>query len=157
VQAYLVEVFGFSASDVRVLDADGNLEVACATADIGTGSYTVMAQVAGETLGVALDKISVKLGDSDLPAAPVEGGSWGAASTGAAVQLACTTLADELYKAAAKVEGKPLAGARRDEVAFQDGCLVVRANPSLGALVASSAATCGVSTSFPRKREPILS
>jgi xanthine dehydrogenase YagR molybdenum-binding subunit len=113
------------------LDAQGRLEVACATADIGTGSYTVMAQVAGETLGIPLDRISVKLGDSDLPAAPVEGGSWGAASTGAAVQLACKALGDELYKAAKKIEGNPIGKAARDEVVFRDEYLVVTANPEL--------------------------
>ena len=111
------------------LTIEGELEVSCATADIGTGTYTVMAQVAGEALGITLDRIKVKLGDSDLPAAPVEGGSWGAASTGAAVQLACQSIADELYKAAQKMEGSPLAGTKREEVVFADGDLVVAAEP----------------------------
>ena len=108
---------------------DGKLVVASATADIGTGTYTVMTQVAGDVLGLPLADITATLGDSDLPAAPVEGGSWGAASTGAAVELACTSLADELYKQAGKVEGKPLGGAKRDEIAFVDGDIVVRADP----------------------------
>jgi xanthine dehydrogenase YagR molybdenum-binding subunit len=112
------------------LDANGNLEVACATADIGTGTYTVMAQVAGDTLGLPLERISVRLGDSDLPAAPVEGGSWAAASTGAAVQLACASIGDELYQAAGKLDAKPLGDAAREQVAFRDGHLVVAANPS---------------------------
>jgi xanthine dehydrogenase YagR molybdenum-binding subunit len=112
------------------LDADGNLEVGCATADIGTGTYTVMAQVAGAALGVPLDRISVRLGDSELPAAPVEGGSWAAASTGAAVQLACAALADELYQAAARMDASPLGSAARDEVALRDGHMVVAANPA---------------------------
>lgn len=113
------------------LDADGQLEVSCATADIGTGSYTVMAQLAGETLGIALDKISVKLGDSDLPSAPVEGGSWGAASTGAAVQLACQALGDQLYEAAHKLPDSPLAHCKREQVSFDDGDLVATASPEL--------------------------
>ncbi|MES2740054.1 MAG: xanthine dehydrogenase family protein molybdopterin-binding subunit [Pseudomonadota bacterium] len=111
------------------LTRDGKLEVASATADIGTGSYTVMTQVAGDVLGLPLADIAAKLGDSELPAAPVEGGSWGAASTGAAVELACTSLADALFKAAGKVEGKPLDGAKRDEIDFIDGFIVVRADP----------------------------
>lgn len=111
------------------LTVEGELEVSCATADIGTGSYTVMAQVAGETLGIALDRIKVKLGDSDLPQAPVEGGSWGAASTGAAVQLACQTLAGELFDAAKKIEGGPLGDAKREDVVFSDGDLVLKSNP----------------------------
>jgi xanthine dehydrogenase YagR molybdenum-binding subunit len=111
------------------INADGSLEVSCATADIGTGSYTVMAQVASETLGLATQRIAVKLGDSDLPAAPPEGGSWGAASTGAAVQLACEALADQLFKAARAIKDGPLHDASREEVAFRDGHLVLRTNP----------------------------
>ena len=63
-----------------VLTANGHAEVACATSDIGTGTYTIMAQVAADMLGLPLDNISVKLGDSSLPQSPVEGGSWIAAS-----------------------------------------------------------------------------
>ena len=63
-----------------VLTANGHAEVACATSDIGTGTYTIMAQVAADMLGLPLDNISIKLGDSTLPQSPVEGGSWIAAS-----------------------------------------------------------------------------
>ena len=63
-----------------VLTANGHAEVACATSDIGTGTYTIMAQVAADMLGLPLENISVKLGDSTLPQSPVEGGSWIAAS-----------------------------------------------------------------------------
>ncbi len=128
------------------LDWQGRLEVASATADIGTGTYTIMAQVAGETLGVALADIDVKLGDSDLPDAPVEGGSWGAASTGAAVQLACTSLGDLLFKAAAEMPGKPLGDVKRDDVAFADGSLVVTQDTArrvrLADIVKSTGKTC---------------
>jgi xanthine dehydrogenase YagR molybdenum-binding subunit len=105
------------------LTADGNLEVACATSDIGTGTYTVMALVAADTLGIAPERITARLGDSDLPTAPVEGGSWGAASTGAAVQLACQTIAKKLYKAAGKMDGKPLGDAAFEDVEFLDGTI----------------------------------
>ena len=63
-----------------VLTANGHAEVACATSDIGTGTYTIMAQVAADMLGLPLDNISIKLGDSSLPQSPVEGGSWIATS-----------------------------------------------------------------------------
>ena len=66
-----------------VLTANGHAEVSCAASDIGTGTYTIMAQVAADTLGLPIDNITVKLGDSTLPQAPVEGGSWMAASVGA--------------------------------------------------------------------------
>ena len=108
-------------------DDKGVLEIASATADIGTGTYTVMAQVAGGVLGLPLERMRVKLGDSDLPAAPVEGGSWGAASTGAAVQLACEALARQFFKVAGKMDGAPLGKAAFDEVTFEDGDIVVKA------------------------------
>src|SRR5215469_5808413 len=59
-----------------VLSANGHADVACATSDIGTGTYTIMAQVAADMLGLPLDNISIRLGDSTLPQSPVEGGSW---------------------------------------------------------------------------------
>ncbi|PWT84543.1 MAG: aldehyde oxidase, partial [Proteobacteria bacterium] len=56
---------------VRItLTANGHAEVACATSDIGTGTYTIMAQVAADMLGLPLDNISIKLGDSSLPQSP---------------------------------------------------------------------------------------
>lgn len=112
------------------LHADGRLEIASATSDIGTGTYTVMTQVASETLDIPVDRITAQLGDSDLPAAPVEGGSWAAASTGAAVQLACRALGDKLVDAARRVEGHPLGDAGREHLAFQDGRIVVVDEPS---------------------------
>ena len=63
-----------------VLTANGHAEVSCATSDIGTGTYTIMAQVAAEMLGLPLESVTFRLGDSTLPQSPVEGGSWMAAS-----------------------------------------------------------------------------
>lgn len=105
------------------LSADGRLEVASAMSDIGTGSYTVMTQVAADALGLRPEAIVARLGDSDLPEAPVEGGSWGAASVGAAVQLACEGVAARLAKAARKVAGDPLQRAKAEELIFEDGTM----------------------------------
>lgn len=113
------------------LSANGHLEVACATSDIGTGTYTVLTLVAADTLGVPPDRITAKLGDSALPTSPVEGGSWAAASAGAAVQLACQTVGRKLLKAADKVAGRPLSGARSiDDIEFIDGCMALKADPA---------------------------
>ena len=68
-----------------VLTANGHAEVSCATSDIGTGTYTIMAQVTADTLGVPLENVTVKIGDSSLPQSPVEGGSWIAASVSNAI------------------------------------------------------------------------
>lgn len=113
------------------LTANGHLEVACATSDIGTGTYTAMTLVAADTLGLPPDQITARLGDSDLPTSPVEGGSWGAASSGAAVQLACQAVGKKLLKAAEKIEGRPLGNAGLDEVLFEDGCIVLKDTPTV--------------------------
>lgn len=112
------------------LAVDGALEVACAMTDIGTGTATVMAQVAGDTLGVPLDRIRVQLGDSELPEAPVEGGSYGAASAGAAVHLACLALGAQLHKIAGKMTPSPIADASFDDVVFGDGHMMVKIKPA---------------------------
>ncbi len=113
------------------LTADGHLEVASASSDIGTGTYTVMVLVAADTLGLPPDRITARLGDSNLPTAPVEGGSWGAASTGAAVQLACQAIANQLLKAADKVEGRPFRDVGSiDELEFAAGDMIKRDDPT---------------------------
>ncbi len=109
---------------------DGSLEVASATSDIGTGTYTVMAEVASDVLGVPVDRISVKLGDSSLPPAPVEGGSWATASTGAAVHLACEGVRKKLLDAARKVDGRPLGHAKDEDLVFEDGRIALAADRS---------------------------
>lgn len=103
------------------LSADGKLEVACGTADIGTGTYTILAQIGADALGVRIEDVVVKVGDTTLPTAPVEGGSWAAASAGNAVQVACTALKEELLKFARGVDGGPLANASFNHVTFADG------------------------------------
>jgi xanthine dehydrogenase YagR molybdenum-binding subunit len=74
------------------LRMDGRLEVAAAASDIGTGTYTILAQIAAAAFGLDIGDVNVRLGDSTLPMNPVEGGSWMAASTGAAVAKACERL-----------------------------------------------------------------
>ena len=114
-----------TSAHARLL-ADGQLEVATATADIGPGTYTMMTQIAADTTGLPIEKIMAKLGDSDLPFAPVQGGSMTAASTGAAVQKACVALLEKVFEVARRIEGGPLEGATRDDVGFADGRIYLR-------------------------------
>jgi xanthine dehydrogenase YagR molybdenum-binding subunit len=109
------------ASARAVLTANGNVEVASATADIGPGTYTMMTLIAAEMLGVELYNVTVRLGDSDLPAAPVEGGSFTTASVGSAIHAACRSIQQELLGFAHQMSGSPLAGATLDDVVFADG------------------------------------
>jgi len=80
-----------SAARVR-LNAQGVVTVETDMTDIGTGSYTIIAQTAAEMLGVELDKIVVKLGDSDFPVSAGSGGQWGGNSSTAGVYAACVKL-----------------------------------------------------------------
>jgi xanthine dehydrogenase YagR molybdenum-binding subunit len=111
------------ASARAVLSIDGKLTVSSATADIGTGTYTVMTQIAAETLGLSIQDVTFKLGDSSLPMAPIEGGSWTVASVGSAVKQACEKVREQLFQFARKVEGSPLAKARLEEVTFSGGAI----------------------------------
>ena len=71
------------------LDAAGHATVATDMTDIGTGSYTILTQIAAELLGLPVDRVTTTLGDTDLPPAAGSGGSWGAGSAGSSVYLAC--------------------------------------------------------------------
>jgi xanthine dehydrogenase YagR molybdenum-binding subunit len=97
-------------ASVRVsMDASERIVVASATHDLGTGMYTIMAQVAAERLGVEVERIDVKLGDSALPPAPVAGGSRSTASVMPAVQAACDAFLSKMSETA-KANGLPVDG-----------------------------------------------
>lgn len=81
-----------------ILHADATVTVETDMTDIGTGTYTILAQIAAEMLGLPLESVEVKLGNTDFPPASGSGGSWGAGSAGSAVFLACQTLRAEIAK-----------------------------------------------------------
>jgi xanthine dehydrogenase YagR molybdenum-binding subunit len=82
-----------SGARVR-LDSRGEVTVETDMTDIGTGSYTIIAQTAAEMMGVTMDKVTVRLGDSSFPASAGSGGQWGANSSTAGVYAACVKLRD---------------------------------------------------------------
>ena len=86
------------------LKPDGTAEVRSDMTDIGTGTYTILAQIVAEMLGIATDDVLVELGDTDFPRGPGSGGSWGAASIGSAAYLACRALRRMLAKKAGTEE-----------------------------------------------------
>jgi xanthine dehydrogenase YagR molybdenum-binding subunit len=121
-----------------VLTANGHAEVSCAASDIGTGTYTIMAQVAADTLGLPIENISIKLGDSTLPQAPVEGGSWIAASASHAVAATAEEVRQELLALAKAIKGSPLANARLEDVMLADGKIVSKKDPSRAVSIADA-------------------
>jgi xanthine dehydrogenase YagR molybdenum-binding subunit len=124
---------------VRIaLSADGHAEVSCATSDIGTGTYTIMAQVAADMLGLPLENISIRLGDSTLPQSPVEGGSWIAASVANGIATTASAVRSELVRLAKQMSNSPLADAGGDDVVFADGKLVSKRDASRAVSIADA-------------------
>jgi xanthine dehydrogenase YagR molybdenum-binding subunit len=109
-----------------VLHADGRLVVSSAATDIGTGTYTVMATIAAEALGLPLEQVAFQLGDSTLPVAPVEGGSSHVATVGSAVLGACEKLKKQLFKLAGQLPEPPFPKARFADVEFAEGRMRLR-------------------------------
>ncbi|MFL0586049.1 aldehyde oxidoreductase molybdenum-binding subunit PaoC [uncultured Sphingomonas sp.] len=84
-----------SGARVR-LSPDGIVTVETDMTDIGTGTYTILAQTAGEMLGVPAEAVVVKLGDSSFPVSAGSGGQWGAANSTAGVYAACVKLREQV-------------------------------------------------------------
>ncbi|MCE7029588.1 aldehyde oxidoreductase molybdenum-binding subunit PaoC [Jiella avicenniae] len=97
-----------------VLEPDGTLRVESDMTDIGTGSYTVMAQTAAEVMGLTIDDVSIDLGDSNYPVSAGSGGQWGAASATAGVYAACVALREQIAERLAVAEG---------DLTFEDGAV----------------------------------
>jgi xanthine dehydrogenase YagR molybdenum-binding subunit len=105
-----------SEAKARVtLHPNGKAVVASDMTDIGTGTYTILGQIAAEMLGLSTDDVTVMLGDTDLPEGSGSGGSWGASSTGSAVLLAC----EELRQRICEKIGCPI-----DRLAMRDGHVI---------------------------------
>jgi xanthine dehydrogenase YagR molybdenum-binding subunit len=107
---------------------DGTARVATATQDIGTGTYTVLAQVAAEKLGIPVDKIEVVLGDSTLPAGPISGGSMATASVIPAVLSAAGKAVELVIGVATKAPDSKLKGKKPEELTFENGRIKVKGN-----------------------------
>lgn len=101
--------------------ANGRLCVRSATQDIGTGTYTIFAQVLSQKTGVPLDRIDVILGDSALPDGPMSGGSMVTGSVLEAIANGANNAIDRLQKLAAATDGSPFKGAKIEDVSFTRG------------------------------------
>ncbi|MGL4427474.1 MAG: aldehyde oxidoreductase molybdenum-binding subunit PaoC [Silvania sp.] len=111
------------------LDADGKVTVETDMTDIGTGSYTILAQTAAEMMGVPLEKVAVHLGDSSFPVSAGSGGQWGANTSTAGVYAACVKLREAV---ATKLGFDP------NQAQFSDGKIV---SGSRSANIAEAAAS----------------
>ena len=113
-------------TNLELLD-DGTVRVACATQDIGTGTYTILAQLASQKTGVPMDKIDVELGDSALPDGPISGGSLATSSVIPAVFKAAYQAITSLLIIAVTTPGSPFLGHKPDDLTLEGGRVFVKA------------------------------
>src|SRR6266700_3175127 len=122
----------FAAEANVELRDDGTTRVACGTQDIGTGTYTILAQLASEKTGVPLDKVEVALGDTSLPEGPVSGGSMVTGSVVPAVFAAADNAIASLLTIATTTPGSPFDKRKPADLAFADGRVFVKADGPAG-------------------------
>lgn len=102
---------------------DGTLTVQTCIQDIGTGTYTVMGQIAAEASGLAEEKVKVEIGDSDFPAGPLSGGSNVTASAGSYIQTGAKKLQDELINLAINQQDSPFHQQSKSTLTLKNGRL----------------------------------
>lgn len=113
---------GRGGAQARVrLSADGRARVSCATQDIGTGTYTVVAIIVSDKTGIPVERIDAVLGDSSLPPGPTSGGSTATATVIPAVAAASMNVIGDLLKLAATTDGSPFKGADVNTIAMTAG------------------------------------
>jgi xanthine dehydrogenase YagR molybdenum-binding subunit len=126
--AYPANRKGAKAS--AAINADGSVLVRSGTHDLGTGTYTVMAQIAADALGVSVSRVRFELGDTRMPEAPVSGGSQTVASIGPAVHQAVRAARDKLIATALGDGASSLHGLNANDIDAADGWLFSKAAPS---------------------------
>ncbi|WP_328491657.1 xanthine dehydrogenase family protein molybdopterin-binding subunit [Streptomyces sp. NBC_00414] len=114
------------------LDADGTALIESSTSDMGPGTYTSMTQVAADALGLTVRNVTFRLGDTDMPTAPLHGGSLTMASVGSIVQNGCGTVRQQAIRLAVEDEDSPLSGADPAAVVVRGGRLHLRDDPARG-------------------------
>jgi xanthine dehydrogenase YagR molybdenum-binding subunit len=113
-----------------MLNDDGSARIACATQDIGTGTYTIFAQVVNAKTGVPVEKIQVVLGDSSLPPGPVSGGSWVTGTVIPSIANAADNAEKQLIDLAVNGTRSPYHGRDPKELAFSEGRIHLASEPA---------------------------
>jgi xanthine dehydrogenase YagR molybdenum-binding subunit len=124
----------FPAEASVQLRDDGTARVACGTQDIGTGTYTILAQLAAEKTGVPVGKVEVALGDTSLPEGPISGGSMVTGSVVPAVFAAADSAIASVLTVATATPGSRFEKRNPDELTFEDGRVFVKADGAAAAV-----------------------
>ncbi len=135
--------YHFPARAEALLGTDGRLIVSSATADIGTGTYTIMTQIAADCMGMNIENVEFRLGDTDMPLAPIQGGSFTAASVGMAVHAACLGLQRQILKQAKKIKPGIFEKRKPEELEFAADSLRVKGTSDHAITLADIVASTG--------------
>ncbi len=125
-------MYRFPSSARARIFSDGTAVVQSAASDMGPGTWTTMKIIGAEALALNLDRVRSELGDSTLPKAAVHGGSATTASVGSAVHEAGLAARVKLFNLAKNDSRSPLHGATEEQVAFADGRISLKSDPSHG-------------------------
>jgi xanthine dehydrogenase YagR molybdenum-binding subunit len=136
------------------LQADGTALFRSATQDLGTGTYTVMTQIAADAIGLKVEQVRFELGESTMPEAPVSGGSTTVASVGPAVQAAGHALRLKLAGIALADQASPLFGATVEKIGVENGELYLLDQPSRREAMREIVARHGAPVEVTAKAEP---
>jgi xanthine dehydrogenase YagR molybdenum-binding subunit len=124
----------FNAEASVQLRDDGTARVACATQDIGTGTYTILAQLTSQKTGLPLNQIEAVLGATSLPAGPLSGGSMATGSIIPAVFAAADNAIAALLRVATTTPGSPFENRQPNDLVFENGRVFVKADGPGGAV-----------------------
>jgi xanthine dehydrogenase YagR molybdenum-binding subunit len=125
------DAYQFPSRVEATITREGKLQISNATTDIGTGTHTIMTQIAADELGLPLMDVTFNYGDSKHPFSMFQGGSAITASTGVAIVVAVRALKEKLLKKAKTIPGGPLKDVKLEEVIFEDGEIVCAHDQSL--------------------------
>src|SRR5690606_9635151 len=102
-----------------------------AVTDIGTGTLTVMAQIAADELGLPIHDVTFAYADSKMPFAPIQGGSFTVATVGSAIKAATKALRKKMFKIAKGMDNSPFGKTDPGEVNFENGRLILKNDPEI--------------------------
>ena len=125
------EAMTIPARAEAILTKEGKLRVSSAVTDIGTGTLTVMTQIAADELGLPMEDVQFCYGDSKMPFAPIQGGSFTVSTVGSAVKSAGKALRKKILKKAREMDNSPLKNAEDSDVVFERGGISLKSNPAV--------------------------
>lgn len=120
------DVIGLPARAEAGIGKDGKLTVKSAVTDIGTGTYTVMTQIAADELGLGTEDVTFEYGDSKMPLSPIQGGSYTTGVVGSAIKAACSSLRNRMFTKAQMMNDSPFKTVRMEDVHFENGNIYLK-------------------------------